>query len=156
MNKNILLLLPIFLIVSACESYGPGRTPIDPKKAVQCKDYEKDNDMKQGEKYKGPKIITIVANKGAFLVAPPHLCVFHGDAITVNFSLEKNAAKGTATISPKTESTAPWLKASNPGGMVPQKATISVDGKANEEVPYEYKVTVIGWGVIDPMITVKE
>jgi len=96
------------------------------------------------------KTITVVATKSEFAVRPPHLCIDPGDTITVNFT--GNHPAGTFTLMPKPFVDATWLSATNPGTS-PDKATIHVPGDA-DRTTYFYNVLAVGWGTIDPMVTV--
>lgn len=142
MNKNLFWLVPICLLLGACEHVERDMLP-------QVKLPPLDEVV--GCDKNGPKVITIVANKAQFSVAPPHLCVDGGDSIMVNFT--GNHSAGTITLNAKPYIDAAWLTATNPGTN-PDQATIDVPTSAGGEVTYFYNVTAIGWGTIDPMITV--
>lgn len=145
MNKNILLLLPICLIISACESLARDQPP--PKLAalaplsdiIDC----------PGD---GKKTITIITNKNEFSIKPPHLCIEAEDVIVVNFTGNNDA--GTIVLKAKPFIDADWLSATNPGTN-PDKATIIVPAETDPAL-YLYDVVAAGFGTIDPMITVKE
>ena len=145
MKKNTLLIMSISLLLAACESMAPATPPqvsLPPlQKLVPCPPG-------------GSKVITIVANRAQFSVAPPHLCI-HMDPdenteITVNFT--GNHGANVITLAAKPFVDAPWLSASNPGTN-PDKATITVPA-GTAHATYFYNVTAIGWGTIDPMMTV--
>jgi hypothetical protein len=147
MKKNILLLASMCLLVGACESLAP-RTPPQAKlppldKVVPCPPG-------------GSKVITIVTSEAAFSVAPPHLCIVmeaDKDAeIKVNFA--GNPAANLVSLKAKPFVDAPWLSATNPGGRTNQ-ATITVPA-GTAHGTYFYTVTAIGWGTIDPMISVDD
>ena len=140
MKKNNALLLAALLGAGACAPATMVTVPRDGEtvEVVECDQAAQ-------------KTITIVANKSQFAVKPPHLCVDPGDTITVNFS--GNHPAGTFTIVAKPFIDAPWLSATNPGTN-PDKATINVPGDAGGDQTYFYNVTAIGWGTIDPMVTV--
>ena len=144
MNKNILLLLPFFLLVGACESLAPKSEPLPQVSLPPLKDVVPCEN--------GPKVITIVANKGQFSVAPPHLCVGPNDNIKVIFTGNNDA--GIITLKAKFFIDAPWLTATNPAGN-PQQAIITVPADADLST-YFYTITAVGFGTIDPMITVDD
>ena len=147
MKKNVLLLMSICLLLGACESMAPTRPAqvmLPPlKKIVPCPTG-------------GSKVITIVANKAQFSVAPPHLCIEadpdKDTAITVNFT--GNHGANVISLEAKPFVDAPWLSASNPGTN-PDKATITVPA-GTAHATYFYTVTAIGWGTIDPMISIDD
>ena len=135
MNKKSLLLRTCVLVLTACATPRPNK-----ENMVAC----------------GPgttKVINIVATPGQFSVAPPRLCIDEEDLpaeIKVNFA--GNHDPDVITIAPKTGVSAPWLNASTPGTN-PDQTTITVPAGTATDT-YLYNVTAIGWGVIDPMISV--
>lgn len=144
MKKIILMLLPICLLVGACdpsarksEQLSQAKPPPLKGALVKCQ---------QG----GPKVIIIVATKAQFSVQPPHLCAKVKDEITVKFT--GNHDKGVITLKAKPYSVATWLDVSNPGTN-PDEATFTVPQGTTHDT-YFYTVTADGWGTIDPMISV--
>lgn len=142
-NKYVLLVSSCVLLAS-CESMMPGPPqvmlpPLD--NVVPCPTGGTNN-------------ITIIANTSQFSVAPPHLCIHveedQDTEIYVNFA--GNHDPNVIHIAAKAFINAPWLSASNPG-TTPDKATITVPA-GTAAGTYYYTVTAIGWGTIDPMITV--
>lgn len=140
MKKIIPLLTTATLVLAACAPQPPRPTPAN---MVDCED-------------NAPPVITIVANKARFSVAPPHLCIGYDPdndtEIQVNFT--GNHAAGVITLEPKSGVDAPWLNVSNPGTN-PDKATIKVEAGTAKDT-YYYTIKATGWGYIDPMVTVKD
>ena len=144
MKKFILVILPICLIVGACDRLAQDleelpQAKLPPLKAtlVPCQN-------------SGPKVIIIVATDTHFSVQPPHLCVQAGNDIKVNFTGDHD--QGAIILKAKPFIDADWLAASNPG-TPPDQATITVP-QDTTDATYFYTVTAEGWGTIDPMITV--
>ncbi len=145
MKKNIPFLISLCLLLGACETMAPPpQAKLPPlQNVVSCPPG-------------GTQVITIIANRAQFSVAPPHLCVKldpDEDAeITVNFT--GNHGAGVITLVAKPFVDAPWLSASNPDTN-PDKATITVPA-GTAHGTYFYTVTAIGWGTIDPMISIDD
>ena len=144
MNKNKLLLISICLVLGACQSVAPKTKPATPEKQVPCPG-------------NGLHTIKIVTNKNQFSVEPPHLCVEAGKPIKVVFSPNAppgTLPAGTVTVKPKPGVDATWLDAENPATQ-PWEVIIKAPASAKGQ-SFLYNVKAIGWGIIDPMITVDD
>ena len=145
-NKNLLLII-ISVLLAACETIAlstPPQIRLPPlAKVVACPPG-------------GSNVITIVATAGQFSVAPPHLCI-QGDEeedVEIKVNFVGNHAANVISLAAKPFIDAPWLKASNPGSN-PDQATITVPA-GTAAATYYYTVTAIGWGTIDPMISIDD
>jgi hypothetical protein len=96
--------------------------------------------------------IVIITTEGQFSVAPPHLCAKAETPVTVRFSPRLPA--GTVTMTAKPFIDAPWLKAANPA-TAPWEDSFTPPAEAKGST-FVYTITAIGWGTIDPMISVRD
>lgn len=155
MKKNIIYLVPMFILVGACAPQGSGfefaRGEL-PKK-IPCEEPQEMPDCTDAQ-YQKNRVLTITVNSESekVVVAPKTICVLSPGEITVNVNFAGSPKKNSVRTVPKDFADL-WVFGDNRNDA--KKFALIVD-ESVDTGEYDYGVATTESGCIDPRISVKK
>ena len=152
MKKNIICLVPIFILVGACAPQGSGfglargelpakRICEGPPVLVACQD----------DDYKAKSSLRIIVNPAQVVVQPKNVCVESPGEVTVTVQFTGPPKKNSVRTVPKDLADL-WMFGDNRSDA--EKFTLIIDDTV-EDGEYNYGVATVEAGCIDPRMSVK-